>query len=69
MSLVGQGRLWPTGEWHSRSTPSSGNARAFLIEERPRSYGDQGGLTMKITSSVQCTVVSQGFVPSLSLAI
>jgi hypothetical protein len=25
----GQGRLWPTGEWHSRSTPSSGNARAF----------------------------------------
>jgi len=26
-SVVGQGRLWPTGEWHSRSTPSSGNTR------------------------------------------
>jgi len=36
---------------------------------RPRSYGDQGGLTMKLTSSVQSTVVSQGFVPSPSLAI
>src|ERR1700692_1840827 len=22
-------RLWPTGGWHSRSTPSSGNTRAF----------------------------------------
>jgi hypothetical protein len=29
ISEMGQGRLWPTGEWHSRSTPSSGNARAF----------------------------------------
>jgi hypothetical protein len=26
---VGQGRPWPTGGWHSRSTPSSGNTRAF----------------------------------------
>ena len=26
-SVVGQGRLWPTGEWHSRSTPSFGNSR------------------------------------------
>ena len=34
------------------------------MEERPRSYGDQGGLTMKLTSSVQSTVVSQGFVAS-----
>jgi hypothetical protein len=25
-SAEGQGRQWPTGEWHSRSTPSSGNA-------------------------------------------
>jgi hypothetical protein len=28
-SALGQGRLWPAGEWHSRSTPSSGNTRAF----------------------------------------
>ena len=25
-SELGQGRLWPVGGWHSRSTPSSGNA-------------------------------------------
>jgi hypothetical protein len=43
--------------------------RSTLIEERPRSYGDQGGLTMKLASSVQCTVVSQGFVPLPSLAM
>ena len=24
---MGQGRLWPTGEWRSRSTPSFGNSR------------------------------------------
>jgi hypothetical protein len=29
MSAPGQGRPWPTGRWHSRSTPSSGNTRAF----------------------------------------
>ena len=29
MSVLGQGRLWPAGGWHSRSTPSSGNTRAF----------------------------------------
>jgi hypothetical protein len=29
MSLQGQGRRWPTGGWHGRSTPSSGNTRAF----------------------------------------
>jgi hypothetical protein len=29
MSQMGQGRLWPVGGWHSRSTPSSGNTRAF----------------------------------------
>ena len=29
MSQLGQGPLWPAGEWHSRSTPSSGNTRAF----------------------------------------
>ena len=28
-SEVGQGRLWPAGGWHSRSTPSSGNTGAF----------------------------------------
>jgi hypothetical protein len=43
--------------------------RWMLIEERLRSYGDQVGLTMKLTSSVQSTVESQGFVPSPSLAI
>jgi hypothetical protein len=26
---MGQGRLWPAGEWHSRSAPSSANTRAF----------------------------------------
>jgi hypothetical protein len=29
MSEMGQRRLWPAGGWHSRSTPSSGNIRAF----------------------------------------
>jgi hypothetical protein len=28
-SELGQGRLWPAGGWHRRSTPSSGNTRAF----------------------------------------
>jgi hypothetical protein len=27
MSAEGQGRLWPAGRWHSRSTPSSGNTQ------------------------------------------
>src|SRR5260370_2344821 len=27
MTAVGQRWLWPTGGWHSRSTPSSGNTR------------------------------------------
>jgi hypothetical protein len=27
---LGRGRLWPTGGWLSRSTPSSGNTRGFL---------------------------------------
>jgi hypothetical protein len=26
---MGHGRVWPAGCWHSRSTPSSGNALAF----------------------------------------
>jgi hypothetical protein len=29
MSESGQGRPWPSGGWHSRSSPSSGNTRAF----------------------------------------
>jgi hypothetical protein len=28
-SASGQGRPWPAGRWHGRSTPSSGNTRAF----------------------------------------
>jgi len=34
-----------------------------------RCYGNQGGLTMKLTSSAQSAVVFQDFVPSPSLAI
>ena len=30
MSVPGQGRPWPTGGWHSRSTPSSGNTCACV---------------------------------------
>ena len=29
MSLLGQGRPWPTGGWHGRSTLSSGNTHAL----------------------------------------
>src|SRR5450756_646013 len=29
MSQLGQGPPWPADGWHSRSTPSSGNKRAF----------------------------------------
>jgi hypothetical protein len=28
-TALGQGRLWPAGGWHSRSTPSFGIPRAF----------------------------------------
>jgi hypothetical protein len=42
VSALGQGRLWPAGEWHSRSTPSSGNTRAFghlrFVPKTERSY-------------------------------
>ena len=52
-------------------------AGAVRLARRPRStdavpkegvYGNQGALTMKLTSSIQCTVASQGFLLSPSLA-
>jgi hypothetical protein len=54
-----------------RSVPPT---RWMLIEERTRSYGDQaygnqGELTIKLTSSVQSAAVSLGFLPPPSLAI
>ena len=35
----------------------------------PRSYGDQGGLTMKLASSAQSAAASQGFAPPPLLAM
>ena len=49
-SLLGQGRVWPAGGLHSRSTPSSGNTPSFRhLRVVPRAdmrelKGDQSGV-------------------------
>jgi hypothetical protein len=56
MSQLGQGRLWPAGGWHSRSTPSSGNTPcvpALALRAKMRNpHGEQMFSALLLTSDV-----------------